>query len=185
MRAAGERLEVAVPERTTVQRIEAGGCAPAQVLSRPRASRWAECPVRAGLLKWPRSANFAVIMNQQKNAPTVEEQAAELESLILSNGLMLARGGGLNQESLPGLDRALELLKIRRRRTRRRSESTANSQTVPTGASLAQVIAETRMRHGQLGATAGVSKVATPDSGIVGMPVHGESPIAETERRAA
>ena len=124
-------------------------------------------------------------MNQQKNVPTVEEQVAELESLILSNGLMLARAGGLNQESLPGLERALELLKIRRRRTRRRPEPAANSQTIPTGASLAQVIAETRMRHGKIGAAAGVGEVATPDSGIVGMPVHGESPVAETERRAA
>ena len=124
-------------------------------------------------------------MSEQKNAPTVEEQAAELESLILSNGLMLARGGGLNQEDLPGLDRALQLLKIRRRRTRRRAEPAASIQTLPTGANLAQVIAETRMRHGRLGATAGVGGVVAPDSGIVGMPVHGESPIAETERRAA
>ena len=128
---------------------------------------------------------LAAIMNQQENVPTVEEQVAELESLILNNGLMLARCGGLNQEDLPGLDRALQLLKIRRRRTRRQPELAANSQTVPTGASLAQVIAETRMRHGKIGAAAGVGGIVAPDSGIVGMPVHGESPVAETERRAA
>jgi hypothetical protein len=124
------------------------------------------------------------MLNQQKKSPTVEEQAAELESLVLANGLMLARSGGLNQEELPGLERALELLKVRRRR-RRRPETVANSQAVPTGASLAQVIAETRTRHGQLGATAGQVPATTPAAGIVGMPVHGESPVIDADRRVA
>ena len=125
-------------------------------------------------------------MNQPKKQPTVEEQVAELESIILANGLLMARSGGLNQENLPGLDRALELIKIRRRRRKSAPAAKAKTQTIPAGASLAQVIAESRVRYAQLGAAAEPAAIAAADKGIIGMPVvTGEAPVPEAERRVA
>jgi|GEM_PF-2248307 len=125
------------------------------------------------------------MLNQSKQKRTVEEQVAELESLILENGLLMARSGGLNQENLPGLDRALELIKIRRRR-KSESAAKAQTQTIPAGASLAQVIAESRVRYAQLGAAAEPAALAAADKGIIGMPVvTGEAPVKEAERRVA
>jgi len=127
------------------------------------------------------------MLNQPKKQPTVEEQVAELESIILANGLLMARSGGLNQENLPGLDRALELIKIRRRQRRKAEPAAkAQTQTIPAGASLAQVIAESRMRYAQLGAAAEPAAIAAADQGIIGMPVvTGEAPVPEAERRVA
>jgi len=125
------------------------------------------------------------MLNQSKQKRMVEEQVAELESLILENGLLMARSGGLNQENLPGLDRALELIKIRRRR-KSESAAKAQTQTIPAGASLAQVIAESRVRYAQLGAAAEPAALAAADKGIIGMPVvTGEAPVKEAERRVA
>jgi len=127
------------------------------------------------------------MLNQPKQKRTVEEQIAELESLILENGLLIARSGGLNEENLPGLDRALALIKIRRRQ-RRKAEPAAKAQpqTIPAGASLAQVIAESRVRYAQLGAAAEPAAIAAADKGIIGMPVvTGEAPVSEAERRVA
>lgn len=126
------------------------------------------------------------MLNQPKQKRTVEEQVAELESLILENGLLMARSGGLNQENLPGLDRALELIKIRRRRRKAEPAANAQTQTIPAGASLAQVIAESRVRYAQLGAAAEPAAIAAADKGIIGMPVvTGEAPVKEAERRVA
>lgn len=124
-------------------------------------------------------------MNHVQARPTVEEQAAELESMIMTNGLNLAKTGGLNQANLPGLDRALDLLKLRRRR--RATKTAVPEIAAPEAIGVTQWLAETKNRHRQLADILRQSMAAVPPAGDAAHPVQvpGQVPLPVGERQAA
>ena len=80
--------------------------------------------------------------------PATDKKCEEMERLIISNALHLAKLGGLSQGNLPGLDRAMQLIKIRmRRRPAKATHAGRLPQAMPPMVSLLDELAAMEARN--------------------------------------
>ena len=117
--------------------------------------------------------------------PSTDKKCEELERLIISNGLDVVKWGGVNQNKLPGLDRAMQLIKIRMRRRPAKSTQAARlPQAMPQMVSLLDELAAMEARNRVVADQRQALRRKLAES-LYPMPVASEAPSAGQISKAA
>lgn len=117
--------------------------------------------------------------------PATDKKCEELERLIISNGLDVAKWGGINQGKLPGLDRAMQLIKIQmRRRPAKSTQAAGLPQAMPPMVSLLDELAAMEARNRVVADQQQALRRKAAES-LCPMPVPSEAPSAGLTSKAA
>lgn len=117
--------------------------------------------------------------------PATDKKCEELERLIISNGLDVAKWGGLNHDELPGLNRAMQLLKIwMRRRPSKSTQAGRLPQAIPQMVSLLEELAVMEARNRVVADQQQALRRKVAES-LYPMPVASEAPSAGQIAKAA